>query len=249
MPNIHINNGQEVRHTDDMQDIITKVPSWILRWGITLFFGVLVMTIGLSSLIHYPDTVKSTLKISTPAWYGRVISKSRGKVSKIFVQSDKPVNLGQVLAYVEDTNSNKEILKAPISGVLMFADIIHENDVTTENQELFYINPGNKEFYGKLIIPQSSLGNVHEGQDVLIKLRNYPFAQFGFIRGKIKYISDIADKEGEFMAEVEMKTNVSGMGIVIPLKPGMLADAEIITQDATILQRITRSVIGVVRSK
>ncbi len=29
-------------HTEDMQDIITKVPSWLLRWGITVFFSVLL---------------------------------------------------------------------------------------------------------------------------------------------------------------------------------------------------------------
>jgi hypothetical protein len=35
----------------------------------------------------------------------------------------------------------------------------------------------------------------------------------------------------------------------VHLKQGMLADAEIITQDATILQRLTRNIIKVINNK
>jgi hypothetical protein len=67
MPSVYINNNTpEARHTDDMQDIISAVPGWLLRWGITLFFTVLVLIVALASLIRYPDIVKAQLKIDSP---------------------------------------------------------------------------------------------------------------------------------------------------------------------------------------
>jgi len=247
MPNIYTSNGQTARHTDDMQDIITTVPSWILRWGITLFFGLLALIIGLAAFIHYPDVVKTTLKIGTPNTYSKVISKSSGTISEILVQPNEYVKLNQPLAYIESTGPGRTILTAPIAGKVTFAGIMHANDILIRDQELFYIEPGKKEFYGELIIAQNYLGDVHEGQHIRIKLHSYPFEQYGTLQGEIKYISGVADKEGAFLAEVEINNNTSDTNHIINLKPGMTADAEIVTRDATILQRITRNIFKVIK--
>jgi len=62
------------------------------------------------------------------------------------------------------------------------------------------------------------------------------------IRGRIKYISDIPYKDSVFLSKVDFKTlSASDVKKPIHLKTGMQADAEIITQDATILQRIAWS--------
>lgn len=65
MPELFVNERGKIRHSDDMQDIITVPPGWLLRWGITLFFGILVMIVSLSAFIKYPDIVKTQLKVSS----------------------------------------------------------------------------------------------------------------------------------------------------------------------------------------
>ncbi|HTD40790.1 MAG TPA: biotin/lipoyl-binding protein, partial [Mucilaginibacter sp.] len=110
MPNSYENSGQGIRHTDDMQDIITKVPSWILRWGITLFFGILVLIIGLSALIRYPDIVNASLKIDSPNSPKPVVAKVPGKLVKLLVNENAAVTLGQPLAYIESTANHKEVI-------------------------------------------------------------------------------------------------------------------------------------------
>jgi multidrug efflux pump subunit AcrA (membrane-fusion protein) len=97
------NTMQEVRHTEDMQDIITKVPSWILRWGITLFFGILVLIIGLSAFIRYPDIVNARLQIQSPNSPKPIISTISGKLVKLLVIENEMVKSGQPLAYLEST--------------------------------------------------------------------------------------------------------------------------------------------------
>src|SRR5438270_13016148 len=110
MPNIYLENGQSVRHTDDMQDIITTVPSWILRWGITLFFCILALIIGLSALIRYPDVVNATLKISSPNSPKPIVAKIQGKLVKLLVKQNDDVTTGQSLAYIESTADHVQVI-------------------------------------------------------------------------------------------------------------------------------------------
>jgi len=433
MPATLIDNGQETLHTDDMQDIITAVPLWLLRWGITLFFAVLILIIGLSALIRYPDIVKASLKISSPNSPKPIVAKIQGKLVKLLVKENEIVKAGQPLAYIESTADHAAVLsllsrlkklqnlaqlnkplgntffnkadnaqlgelqtsyqtffqeyltyrasiqngfyvqkraylqkdvsdlskqetqlhaekqiqqrdfslaedeykmhqklakekvetsaelrqqeskylakKSPLiqteaalvtastnysakqkeileldnqiieekskfsqalnslisqaddwvskyvlvasqPGKLAFAGIVQENQVLATNQEVFYINPGNEEFFGEMAIPQNSMGKVKEGQQVLIKLKSYPFEEYGMLRGSIKHISDVPYKDSVFLSRVDFKIRkISDMKRPIHLKQGMMADAEIVTQDATILQRISRNILKVINNK
>ena len=88
------------------------------------------------------------------------------------------------------------------------------------------------------------MGKLKEGQQVLVKLKGYPFEEYGMIRGRITYIADVPYKDSIFMSKVSFRIkNSSDLKKPIQLRQGMLADAEIITQDATIFQRISRSLM------
>lgn len=50
------------RHSDEIDQIITKIPAWIVRWGITIFGLILVMALSISAVIRYPDTIKLPVK-------------------------------------------------------------------------------------------------------------------------------------------------------------------------------------------
>jgi HlyD family secretion protein len=154
--------------------------------------------------------------------------------------------LNSLISQAEDWKS-KYILTASQPGKLSYAGIIQENQVFSPGQEVFNINPGNEAFFGQMAIPQDNMGKIKEGQEVLVKLKSYPFGEYGMIRGKIGYIADVPYKDSVFVSKVDFKIrNSSDMKKPIHLKQGMIADAEIITQDATILQRIFRNVFKVI---
>ena len=112
------------------------------------------------------------------------------------------------------------------------------------------MNPGNEAFFGNMTVPQDKMGKISEGQKVLIKLKSYPFEEYGMIRGTIKYIPEFAYKDSLFIARVDIDIkNSSDLKKPIQLKQGMVADADIITQDATILQRLGRSFIKMAGNK
>ncbi|RAJ32888.1 HlyD family secretion protein [Pedobacter cryoconitis] len=139
---------------------------------------------------------------------------------------------------------NQYVVLAPVSGTLGYAGVIQQNQSVVVNQELFVINPGNTDFFGEIQIPQNNMGKIRIGQRTLIKMHSYPYEQFGMIRGNINYISDVAFKDSVFIAKVGFKTfENKDSRHKIALKNGMLGNAEIITEESSLLQRFYRNII------
>ncbi|HZY38619.1 MAG TPA: HlyD family secretion protein [Mucilaginibacter sp.] len=245
-------NDPETRHSDEVQDIITKVPSWLLRWGITLFFGILLLIILLSALIRYPDVVNAQLKIVSLDPAKPILSAAAGKIDKLLVSSHKIVKMGDPLAFVSapEKKNGEYLISAPMSGRVSYGGVMEKGLAFDANQVLFYIIPEKEEYFGEMIISQNNMSKVKEGQQVLIRLKSYPFEEYGMLRGSIKYISEVPNKDSVFIAEVDLKTvRLSDQKRPIGLKQGMTADAAIITQDATIMQRIARSFFKITGNK
>ncbi|QIL40277.1 HlyD family efflux transporter periplasmic adaptor subunit [Pedobacter sp. HDW13] len=135
------------------------------------------------------------------------------------------------------------VLRAPVKGRLSYAGIIQQNQNILAGQEVFIVNPGNTDFFGEMQIPQYNMGKIHRGERTLIKLKSYPFEQFGTIRGRLTYISDVAYQDSVFIAKVSFeKFENKDKYNKIVLKNGMLADAEIITEESSLLLRFFRNI-------
>jgi len=229
------------RHTEDMQEIITKVPSWILRWGIMVFFGILLMVVVISIFVRYPDTVKGGLKLASSDISVPVIAASPGRITKLLIKQGSTVKKGQLLANVETSNiPNEEYpLYAPRDGTVSFVGIVQQGVFLLANQEVFYIHPKNEQFFGIMEVP-SNTNKIKIGQTVLINLRNYPADEYGQLTGTISYMADEPTKNGFFVIKVTL--NTSDLKKQIQLKSWMAGDAEIITQDVSIQRRIFKSI-------
>lgn len=144
---------------------------------------------------------------------------------------------------------NQYILRAPVDGRVSYAGIVQENQTLNAGQEVFMINPDNTDFFGEVYIPQYNMGKVRVGQRTLIKMRSFPFEQYGLIRGKVNYISDVAFKDSVFIAKISFeKFENKDPDHKIVLKNGMQADAEIITEESSLLQRFMRNITKMLNS-
>jgi len=154
-------------------------------------------------------------------------------------------------AMINETNSwiMKYVISSPLPGRVGFAGILQENQNVNSNQELFIVNPGNTNFFGEVQIPQYNMGKIKLGQRTLIKLRSYPFEEYGAINGHVSYITDVALKDSVFIAKIEFgKFEQKNPANPIVLKSGMIADAEIITKESSLLERILRNIIKMLNS-
>jgi hypothetical protein len=143
----------------------------------------------------------------------------------------------------------KYVILAPLAGKVGYAGILQENQNVTINQELFVVNPGNTDFFGEVQIPQYNMGKVSMGQRTLVKLKSFPFEEYGVIDGKISYITDAALKDSVFAAKIDFnRIEQKDKAHPIVLKTGMMADAEIITRESSLLQRFLRNMTRMLKS-
>jgi multidrug efflux pump subunit AcrA (membrane-fusion protein) len=159
----------------------------------------------------------------------------------IFTQS-----LNTFKSQIEDWKK-KYLLIAPIDGKIAFATFLQENQQLKAEQVICFINPENTEYYAEIYIPQTNFGKVRTGQEVLLKFPSYPFQEYGSVKGKINFISNINTDSG-YVAKVILPNGLNtSYKKQVQFRDGLLAQGEIITQDMRLLQRFYYNIIKQVK--
>ncbi len=96
--------------SDEITDIISRKPQWVLRYGVSLIGAIVIILLLLSWLVRYPDIVNAPLSIKAVNVPKKVIAKSAGKIVSLKVQNGESVKDAEVLAYLESTGNHYEVL-------------------------------------------------------------------------------------------------------------------------------------------
>jgi multidrug efflux pump subunit AcrA (membrane-fusion protein) len=151
-------------------------------------------------------------------------------------------------AQLEDWK-NKYLLLAPIAGKVSFSDFLQENSQIKLNQTICFINPENITFYARIYILQNNFGKIKVGEDVLLKLNAYPHKEFGIIKAKLDFISTIPSDSG-FVARVNLPNGLTtNYNKQLQYKEGLSAQAEIITADLKLSDRLFNEVKSIFTRK
>lgn len=95
--------------SEEVQEILSNPPIWIVRWGITLIFMFVCIIICLSFIIKYPDFVTAKILVTTKQPTEKVTSRYSGQLDKIFVKNRDTVQTGQKLAIIKNTGNFKDV--------------------------------------------------------------------------------------------------------------------------------------------
>lgn len=140
----------------------------------------------------------------------------------------------------------KYVLKAPFSGKVQFLKFYTENQFVQTGEEVFTILPKEDKILGQVTLPAQGSGKVTTGQEVIVKLDNYPYMEYGSITGTVKSISlttsiTKTDKTNVDTYQVlidfpnQLKTNY---GAKLAFRAESKGSAEIITNDRRLIQRL-----------
>lgn len=133
--------------------------------------------------------------------------------------------------------TQKYILNAAISGRVSFIIPVQENQFITNGKLLGYINPPNTRYYAEIILPQANFGRIEVGQQVQLRFAAYPYGEFGFVIGRLDYVTDFATDSG-FLAHIKLTDGLlTNQRKTLKYHDGMKATALIITKDMRLLQR------------
>ncbi len=103
----NINN--EIIRSEEVQEIIKNRPGFLIRWGMLLIFSTLILIIFACWFIQYPDIVYTNAKLTSINAPKEVITKTSGKLVKLFAKEGEQTNHGSVLGYIESTANPIEI--------------------------------------------------------------------------------------------------------------------------------------------
>jgi HlyD family secretion protein len=96
--------------SDEVNEIISHKPLWIIRNGITVIAGILVALLVLSWLVLYPDIVEAPLSVVAVNAPKKVMARAEGKIVSLVAVNGAAVREGDVLAYLESTAKHSEVL-------------------------------------------------------------------------------------------------------------------------------------------
>ena len=134
------------------------------------------------------------------------------------------------------------LIISPIDGKVTFTKIWSKNQNVQTGEIVATIIPQKAtDIIGKVEIPAVGVGKVKLGQTVNIKFDNFPYMEFGLLRGTIKSISliPIQTENGViYTAEIEIPdTLISNYGRHLKFSQEMTGTADIITDDIRLLER------------
>lgn len=130
------------------------------------------------------------------------------------------------------------ILTALDNGKISFAGSIEEFQSVTKGQDIFYVMPENIHYLGEINLDQYNLGKVENGQTVIIKLKSYPFEEYGVVKGVVDNISEI-DVNKQYLVKVKLPDGITtNLKKKLKFRFGMLGDVEIITKNTKVIDKL-----------
>jgi len=135
---------------------------------------------------------------------------------------------------------------ATIDGELEYLGFWRENSFVRSGQELFSVIPPHNEIIGEVIIPSQGAGKIEAGQTANVKINNFPYDEYGLLKGKVFSLSRLTNKieiQGN-TSEVYQVTIVfpdgliTNFGIELPLDIETKGTVEIITKPKRLIERL-----------
>lgn len=131
-------------------------------------------------------------------------------------------------------------VRAPATGLVFNLEVNNAGQVIQPGSVLMQIVPDNVQLQAEVRISPDDIGYVQPGQNVNLKVSSYDFSRFGYATGKLERVSAFStlDEQGQpfFKGWVSLDKNyLGGQQGRLPLMPGMVVSAEILTGEKTLL--------------
>lgn len=135
---------------------------------------------------------------------------------------------------------------APVAGELEFLGFWRDNSFVQAGQELFSVIPDKNNILGEVMIPSFGAGKIETGQTANVKINNYPYDEYGLMKGVVKSVSRITNKlkmqNGDVDAYLVLisfpEGTVTNFGKTLPLDFESKGTAEIITKHKRLIERL-----------
>ena len=150
-------NGTPVRPSDTLPEqedawmgIISRRPPWVVRWGISLFFVMVCVLLGISWFIRYPDRVSARGKLLAQYPPQPLVTRTDGRLLHLLQQEGDTLQTGDLIAVLQSTTDYVSALnqKALADSLLLWVTTGSSHRIAA-----LYYQSGN-------LLPPSQLGEL-----------------------------------------------------------------------------------------
>ncbi|MFP3594588.1 HlyD family secretion protein [Chryseobacterium sp. SIMBA_038] len=97
--------------SESVQDILTQPPHWMIRWGNTIIFIILLLILGMSYVIKYPEFIPAPIVVTSQNPPEKLEARISSKIEKIFIKDHQEVKKNQVLMVMQSAANYSDILE------------------------------------------------------------------------------------------------------------------------------------------
>jgi multidrug resistance efflux pump len=182
------------------------------------------------------------------------ITESENKLSQLSVErreKERQLHLDLFASYHELNDQIKQweqtyVLKAPFDGQVEFLKFWANDQFVQAGEDVFGIVPKENSILGQVLLPAMGAGKVKTGSNVTIKLDDYPYAEFGSIKGIVRSISLITNEYktsqsniNTYLVMVDMPDGlITNYGDKLDFKYEIGGQADIIVKDRRLIERL-----------
>ena len=138
------------------------------------------------------------------------------------------------------------LLRAPVTGQLEYLGFWRENTFIQSGQELFSILPQHGQIIGEVMIPSYGAGKVKVGQTANVKVNNFPYDEYGLLKGQVQSISRLTNRIKTSSGEADAyqilisfpENSRTNFGLILPLEFESKGTVEIITKPKRLIDRL-----------
>ncbi len=205
--------------SEEVQEIMGEVPSWVLRNGITAVFLIIISLLIGSYFFKYPDVIQAEIIITAAEPPVNIIAHSTGKIDTLFVKNKEHVSSNTPLGVIQNTANTMDVLKlkkhlqewrrtnySVEKGRLLFSDELLKLGVVQNSYSIFlsslkdFIRYRETNYFSKKITTQrKKLSKQEEYRQEVFKQRKMvsgkvELASSSFERDSLLYVKGIISK-------------------------------------------------------
>lgn len=191
---------------------------------------------NINSLTSQITTIRSALNDLNKNKKVTLLSETKDKLT---LKRDMILSINQLKKAISDWEL-AYVIQASMNGKVTFLQIWKEHQNITAGENVFVIIPkGNSNFIGKVKAIALNSGKIKEGQNVNIRLRNYPDREFGIVEGKVKSVSLIPDNDNNLLIDIDLPKGLkTSYNKELSFQQEMSGTADIITEDLRLIERL-----------
>ncbi len=108
--------------SEEVQELLTAVPAWMIRWGNTLIFFLIIGVLAITFYLKYPDIISAEAMITTELPPQKEFAKTSGQIDTFLVVDNQIVKANTPLAVIENTADFEDVylLKSMVDTIMPY---------------------------------------------------------------------------------------------------------------------------------